>query len=205
MIDAEKHYHERMQVFANETVEPGGIVFLGSSHLEWFDTDKFLPGHRIVNRGIASDRLGIGDRGILHRLDVSVFDCRPSFILFQNGINDLGELARQGEPSLDEIFECYEQVVAAIRRRLPHVPVCIVNELPTTGRFACCVPFVPPLNAHIRHVAQTYGCLHVDFYRDVVNDDGELRSELTYDGLHLNEQGYRLLADRLKHVLPTVS
>ena len=84
---------------------------------------------------------------------------------------------------MEEIFECYEKVVATIRSRLPHLPICIVNELPTTGRFACCVPFVLPLNAHIKHVAAKYRCLHVDFHRDVVNDADELRSELTYDGL----------------------
>jgi lysophospholipase L1-like esterase len=205
VIDAEKHYDERMAAFANETVEPGAIVFLGSSHLEWFNTDRLLPDLRIVNRGIASDRLGIGGRGILHRLDISVFDCRPSFVLFQNGINDLGELARNGQPPLPEIFACYEKVVATIRERLPDVPICLVNELPTTGRFACCLPFVPPLNEHIKQVADRYGCLHVDFYSDVVNEADELRGDLTYDGLHLNEKGYRLLADRLKGVLPARS
>jgi lysophospholipase L1-like esterase len=205
VIDAEQHYHERMEVFARERVEPGGIVFLGSSHLEWFDTDRLLPGRRIVNRGIASDRLGIDARGILHRLDISVFACRPSFITFQNGINDLGELARNGEPSLDEIFECYERVVAAIRERLPNVPLCLVNEMPTRDHFACCLPFVPPLNEHIRRMAEKYGCIHLDIYRDVVNEGSELRADLTYDGLHLNEKGYRLWARRLEEILPPAS
>jgi len=205
VIDAEKHYDERMRAFAAETVEPDGIVLLGSSHLEWFDTDRLLPGRHIVNRGIASDRLGIGERGILHRLDVSVFDCRPSFILFQNGINDVGELARQEAPLLDEIFACYVKVVAAIRGRLADVPLCIVNELPTTGRFAGCLPFVAPLNRHIKDVADRYGCGHLDFHRDVVDQAGALRGDLTYDGLHLNDEGYRLWARRLEEVLPAES
>lgn len=194
-----------MQVFARERVDPGGIVLLGSSHLEWFDTDQFLPGRRIVNRGIASDRLGVGDRGILHRLETSVFACRPSFIVFQNGINDLGELARTGEPSLDEIFDCYERVVASIRERLPNVPLCLVNEMPTRDHFACCLLFVPPLNEHIRRVADRHGCLHVDVYSDVVDEAGELRADLTYDGLHLNDKGYELWARRLEEILPPAS
>ena len=135
-----------------ETVAPGGIVFLGSSHLEWFDTKRFLPGYRIVNRAIASDRLGIGDRGILRRLDISVFDCRPSFVVLQNGINDLGELARTGAPPLAAILAAYERVVTAIRERLPDVPLCLVNEMPTTGRFSRCNPYVLPFNEHVRLV-----------------------------------------------------
>ena len=132
VVDAEEHYYERLRAFEAEVIEPGGIVLLGSSHFEWFDTDRFLPGYRFVNRGIASDRLGLGERGILHRLDISVFDVQPSFIVFNNGVNDLGELWRAGEPPRDQIFEAYEWVVSAIRVGVPDVPMLIVNELPTS-------------------------------------------------------------------------
>jgi lysophospholipase L1-like esterase len=202
VIDAEKHYHERLRAFAAEVVEPGGIVLVGSSHFEWFDTDRFVPGPRIVNRGIASDRLGIGERGILHRLDVSVFDCRPSFIVFNNGVNDLGELWRNGEPPLEAILDAYERVIGKIRAGLPHAPMLIVNELPTAGRFAGINPLIPPLNAHIKKVAHRQGCQHLDFYGEVVDEAGELRADLTWDGLHLNDAGYALLAAKLGPLLP---
>lgn len=202
MIDAERHYHERLRAFSRETIEPGGIVLLGSSHFEWFDTARFLPGRRFVNRAIASDRLGIGERGILRRLDLSVFQVRPSFIVFNNGVNDLGELWRAGEPSPDEINRAYEQAIAAIRAGVPDVPLLIVNELPTTGRFAGINPFIPPLNEHIASVAARHGCIHLDFYSEVVDASGELRAEMTYDGLHLNDEGYSLFATRLDPLLP---
>jgi lysophospholipase L1-like esterase len=201
VVDAAKHYCERLRVFEAEQVEPGGIVLLGSSHLEWFDTDRFLPDRRFVNRGIASDRLGIGDRGVLHRLDISVFDCRPSFIVFNNGVNDLGELWRTGEPSLEAIFEAYDRVIAKIRSELPAVPLLIVNELPTAGRFAAINPLVLQLNAHIARVASRYGCQHLDFFSEVVGENGELRGDLTTDGLHLNDDGYALFARKLEAYL----
>ncbi len=202
VIDAEEHYYERLRVFQGETIEPGGIVLVGSSHFEWFDTDRFLPGRRFVNRGIASDRLGIGERGILHRLDVSVFDLQPAFIVFNNGANDLGELWRSGEPPLEDIFDAYERVIGAIRAGAPGVPLLIVNELPTTGRFAGISPLVPRLNRHIADVARRHDCRHLDFYRAVVDESGELRAELTWDGLHLNDEGYALLAEKLGPHLP---
>jgi lysophospholipase L1-like esterase len=204
VVDAEKHYYQRLRAFRAERVEPGGIVLLGSSHFEWFDTDRFLPGRRIVNRGIASDRLGIGERGILHRLDVSVFDVRPSFIVFNNGVNDLGELWRNGEPSLEDIFDAYERVIATIRAGAPDIRMLIVNELPTAGRFAGVNPLIPQLNGHIARVAERYGCQHLDFYSEVVNEAGDLRGDLTWDGLHLNDAGYALLAERLERYLPPV-
>jgi lysophospholipase L1-like esterase len=202
ILNAEQHYHERLAQFQAERVEPGAIVLVGSSHFEWFDTERCLPGYRCINRGIASDRLGIGNRGILHRLDVSVFDVQPAFIVLNNGVNDLGELWRNGVPSLEAIFDAYEQVIATIRVGVPDVPLLIINELPTTGRFAGINPLIPPLNAHIAQVAARHNCQHLDFYRDVVNESGELREDLTTDGLHLNDAGYALLAARLAPLLP---
>jgi lysophospholipase L1-like esterase len=202
VIDAEKHYQERMRQFAAEAAEPGGIVLVGSSHFEWFDTDRFLPGRRFVNRGIASDRLGIGERGILHRLDVSVFDVKPGYIVFNNGVNDLGELWRNGEPSMEAVLEAYPRVIGAIRSGAEDVPMLLVNELPTRGRFAGINPLIPPLNALIPEVAERFGCAFLDFHREVVDEAGELRAALTYDGLHLNDAGYALFAKALEPYLP---
>ena len=202
ILDAAKHYYERLAIFERETVTPGGIVLLGSSHFEWFDTDRFLPGRHIVNRGIASDRLGITDRGILHRLDISVFDLQPCFVLINNAVNDIGELVRTGEPPVEQIYEAYERVIVTIRTRIPDVPLLIVNELPTTGRFADLNPYIPPLNEHIKQVADRHNCDHLDFYSEVATPAGELRADLTWDGLHLDDPGYELLANRLDPLLP---
>lgn len=202
VIDAEKHYYERLGVFKGESVEPGGIVLVGSSHLEWFDSGRFLPGRRFVNRGIASDRLGIGERGILHRLEVSVFDCEPSFIVFNNGVNDLGELSRTGQPAMEVICDAYDRTISAICTGASETPLLIVNELPTTGRFAGVNPLVPQLNEHIALVAKRYSCQHLDFFRAVVDEAGELQGDLTTDGLHLNTAGYALFARILETYLP---
>jgi len=202
VIDAEEHYYERLRVFAAEDVQPGGIVLVGSSHFEWFETDRFLPSYPIVNRGIASDRLGIGDRGILHRLDVSIFDLSPAFIVFNNGVNDLGEFWRTGQPAPEEVCSAYEAVISEIRKGARNVPLLVVNELPTAGRFAGINPHVPPLNAHIGEVVKRHGCGHLDFFREAVRNNGELRAELTWDGLHLNDAGYALLTEKLRPLLP---
>ena len=201
-MDAEAHYYERLRQFAGEVVEPGAIVLLGSSHLEWFDAPRLLPGRRFVNRGIAGDRLGLTDRGILHRLELSVFRCQPAFVVFENGANDLGELWRTGTPPMQDIIAAYERVVVTIRGRLPDVPMRIVNVLPTTGGFAGLNPYVRELNPHVTRIAAAYQCTHLDFYCAVLDESGELRGDLTADGLHLNEAGYALLAERLAPLVP---
>lgn len=202
MIDAAKHYAERIAAFEQETVRPGGIVLLGSSHFEWFPTDRLLPGYYIVNRGIASDRLGLTERGILHRLAVSAFDLAPRCVVFEGGANDLGELWRYGEPAFDAIVKCYERVVAALRAGLPGVPLLIVNGLPARGRFAGLNRFVQQFNPHVARIAARQDIPLLDFYRDTVDPAGELRADFTEDGLHLNDAGYAIWAERLRPHLP---
>ncbi|MBN2447960.1 MAG: hypothetical protein JXO22_14605, partial [Phycisphaerae bacterium] len=175
---------------------------VGSSHFEWFETDCFLPAYRFVNRAIASDRLGIGERGIMRRLDISVFDVQPSFIVFNNGVNDLGELWRTGEPSLEEIFDAYNRVIAAIRSGAADTDMLIVNELPTAGRYAELNRWIPRLNARIVEVAREQGCVHLDMHSVLADARGALPDGLTTDGLHLNDPGYALLAEHLAPHLP---
>jgi len=201
-MDPEKHYHDRMKVFASETHKPGAITLVGSSHFEWFNTDKFLPEWRFVNRGIVSDRLGITDRGILHRLDVSIYDLNPSFIVFNNSVNDLGELWRNGEPSMDEIKDAFDRVINTIRAGAPDTPMLIINELPTSGEYGPLNPYIVEMNAHIRTVADKYGMPHLDIHSVLVSDAGDLPADLTDDGLHLNDAGYQIFADHLRPHLP---
>lgn len=197
-MDAVKHYFDRVAQFERQTPEPGGIVFLGSSHMEWFDTDRLLAGYRIVNRAIAGDRIGIGDRGIYRRLDVSVFDCRPAQVVLQNGANDIGELFRTGEPSIEEIATCYERVVSTIRSQAPSTSLLLVCVLPMGRSRAEMSKLVPELNSRIRGVGGKYRCDLLDMWADFADEDDLLRAELTEDDLHLTEPGYRIYAERIR-------
>ena len=110
-------------------------------------------------------------------------------------------------PWQTESIPHFRNWVAAIRAGEPDTPMLIVNELPTAGRFAGINTLIPELNAHIKRVAERHGCAHLDFHRVVAVPAGsaragELRAELTWDGLHLNDAGYALLAQQIEPFLP---
>lgn len=197
-----KHYYDRIARFRQDNAAARNIVMVGSSHIEGFDAARYLPGRRIVNRGISADRIGIDERGILHRLDSSVFDCNPGFVILENGANDLGELWRHGTPSIDEIDACYRKVVKQIRTRLPDVPLVIVGLFPTRDRFAGLVPLIVEFNWRLEKIAADFGCPFMEVYKPFADEDGLLRSEYSRDGLHLNDAGYRLWAELIEKVLP---
>ena len=197
-----KHYYDRVEQFKRENAAAKNIVMVGSSHIEGFDAGKLLPGRRVVNRGIGSDRIGITDRGVLHRLDSSVFDCNPGFIILENGVNDLGELWRNGTPSIAEIEACYRKVLERIRTRLPDVPLVIVGLFPTRDRFAPLVPSIQEFNKRLAKIAADHECPFMDVFKPLVDEQNLLRKEYSRDGLHLNEAGYRVWAKMIEDMLP---
>jgi lysophospholipase L1-like esterase len=196
-----KHYYDRLDQFKTENAAARNIVMVGSSHIEGFRADRLLPGLRVVNRGIGSDRIGIGERGILHRLDSSVFDCNPGFVILENGVNDLGELWRNGTPSMDEIDQCYRQVVQRIRTRLPDVPLLIVGLFPARDRFAGLQPLIVEFNARLERIAADHGCPFMDVYAPFADQQDLLHQDYSLDGLHLNETGYKLWGDMIEKAL----
>lgn len=197
----EKHYYERVAQFEKENAAKRTVVMVGSSHVEGFDAERWLPNWKVTNRGISSDRIGIGDRGILHRLDNSVFDCDPAVVILQNGANDLGELWRHGEPSIDEIEECFRKVVRTIRTRLPDVPLIINGLFPTRDRYAGLVPLIKKLDPKIKSIAEEFDCVYLEVYSHFADQDGLLRQEFSREGLHLTDAGYKVWADLIDESL----
>ena len=200
-----KHYYDRVAQFEQENAPRRNVVIVGSSHVEGLDAASLPPRWQVINRGISSDRIGIGERGILHRLDSSVFNCDPSVVVLQNGANDLGELWRHGTPSMDEIEACYRKVVQQIRGRLPDVPLIIVGLFPTRDKYADLTPFIVKLDARLKEIAADYDCTFLEVYPSFADLKGLLREEYSRDGLHLTKPGYqlwaRMLDDALAHVV----
>ena len=200
-IDWAKHYHDRVARFETENAAARNIVLVGSSHIEGFDAAKLLPGRRVVNRGISSDRIGLTERGVLHRLEASVFECNPGMIFLENGVNDLGELSRGGKPSMDEIEGCYREVVRRIRSGCPHVPLVVVGLFPVRDRFAGLTPHVQEFNRRLARIAADAGCPFMDVYTPLADGEGLLRVDCSRDGLHLNAAGYRVWAELIEKAI----
>ncbi len=197
---------QRVRSFARENgrLEPGRrhVVLLGSSSMEGWRygrrVQRFLPtvGSRSLNRGISGDGIGIrAGRGIKHRLQVSVFDAQPSHVFLLNGRNSLGY-------GVERTAEVYEEVVAEIRARLPDTVLCLVTCAPVSGRYAHMADDVVALNARLREIARRHGCALIDLHPLLVAGDGRsMRRDLTSDGLHFKDAGYRLLGERIEAVV----
>jgi len=194
-------FYRRLAVFYRQNLDQNhpGPVFIGNSLTQGFNFESFFPGMVIHNRGIISDRIGIGcDGGVLKRLEASCFDVPATAVFIMIGINDIADRRR----SVPEISQGYYGMVETIRAGIPSDhSIYLQALLPVSGRYTGLNPAIDSLNRDIRNWAEARSGMDRIFYLNRseawCDDSGRLRPELTGDGIHLTQAGYRLWSRQL--------
>lgn len=192
------HWHERVQQFAAEPPRPGCYLFLGNSITEGFDLARHFPEWPVVNRGIIADHID----GLLARLDGSVFVQQPGKLFLLIGINDIG----RGCPP-EHMRLLYTMLIDSLQTHLPACQFYVHAILPTSAKWKNCPPqTIQQMNHFIRQLACEKKACFIDLYPLMVDSSGQyLNPELTADGLHLNENGYRIWRSLLQQTLSTTA
>lgn len=186
------HWQNRVKAFKEQNENLKNVVLLGDSITEGFEVAKYFPGRRILNRGIGADVIGNSmpaddPRGVLQRLDESVFDCAATDVFILIGINDLNT-----GRDVDTMEAGYRELLKRLRERLPGLRIHIQSVLPTRGPHAKQNASVVAFNEKLKKLAGEFKCNWIDLHAVMRDDKGELKAEFTNDGLHLTEQAYRI-------------
>ncbi len=165
-------------------------VLAGDSLSMWFPT-KLLPVDRIwLNQGISGET----SVGLLKRLQL--FDRTvPDTVFVMIGINDLLRGA-----SDEGILDNQRQIIRDLRWAHPKAQVVVQSILPHSGEQATwenrdrllAIPNsrIRAINRRLKEIASSENVLYLDLYPLFADADGNLPTELSTDGLHLNDQGY---------------
>jgi lysophospholipase L1-like esterase len=184
------HWNDRVRSFREQNLAWRNVVLLGDSITEAFDVTKYFPGRRVLNRGIGADIIGNGlppedHRGVLRRLDNSVFDCAATDVFILIGINDLGN---NHTPELME--EGYRDILQHLRTNAPSLHIHIQSVLPTSGKYAHLNADVLNFNERLRKMAVEFNCYYINLHDLMTDEKGELKADFTIEGLHLKEPAY---------------
>jgi Lysophospholipase L1 and related esterases len=165
-------------------------VLAGDSLSMWFPA-KLLPVDRIwLNQGISGET----SVGLLKRLQL--FDrTQPDSVFVMIGINDLLKGA-----SDEGILDNQRQIIRDLRWAHPKAQVVVQSILPHSGEQATwegrdrllAIPNsrIREINRRLGEIANAENALYLDLYPMFSDAEGNLQTELSTDGLHLNEQGY---------------
>jgi lysophospholipase L1-like esterase len=195
------HYDNRVRSFREQNLVFQNVVLVGDSITEAFEVTHFFPGRRILNRGIGADVIGNGlpsddRRGVLRRLDASVFHCAATDVFLMIGVNDIN-----ADRSVDTMEEGYREILRQIRDRAPAVRVHVESLLPTRGVFAKNNAPIKEFNRRLKRMAEEFGYKYLDLHPLFVDEQGELKAAFTADGVHLTEPAYEIWRAEIEKAL----
>ncbi|MFU2163288.1 SGNH/GDSL hydrolase family protein [Streptococcus pluranimalium] len=179
---------------ANQRDPKEAIVFTGDSIIEFFPLKKFLGRDRLIlNRGIA----GTDTQWLKEHLKDQVLAVEPDKLFILIGTNDLGF-------GFDDkhILGNLRQILATVQIESIATKVYLMSILPVSQKEAYQDRVKLRRNSVIQALNDQLEELHlaefIDLYPYLLDEDGHLADVYTTDGLHLSQEGYAVMAERLR-------
>lgn len=178
------------------------VVFIGDSITEFWEgaaPDLFRDG--VVNRGIGAQT----SPQLLLRSYQDVVSLRPRAVHILVGTNDV---AGNTGPSRPEDY--MNNIRAMVDLAQAHGATVIIGAIPPTASFYWRPdlrpsPRIVALNVWLRAFAEERGAVFVDYHAAMSGPSGELRPELTEDGVHPNTEGYAIMTGLVRAAVETAA
>ncbi|MEO1552417.1 MAG: GDSL-type esterase/lipase family protein [Pseudomonadota bacterium] len=182
-----EHVHVNRRLDEIEVLPPlqGGVLFVGDSITEGAPLTTMFPGLEVANHGIGGDT----SEGVLLRFG-QITRNAPDRLFLLIGTNDTNYT---DDP--DRIGGNILTIAERLNAALPETELYVISVLPRSGKKNA---IIPGINAMVSTAAETADFVYLDLASAMRAPNGELIPALTYDSLHLNEQGYAVWAEVLQ-------
>ena len=168
------------------------VVFMGNSITEGWGNlyPSFFKDKPYINRGIS----GQTTPQMLIRFRPDVINLKPAVVVILAGANDIA--GNTGPSTLEMIADNIYSMAELAKAN--GIKVVLSSVLPAydfpwrPGMEPA--PKIAALNKMIRDYATQHGSVYLDYYSAMVDERQGLKAELTYDGVHPNEAGYKVMS-----------
>jgi lysophospholipase L1-like esterase len=188
-------YWDEKKSFFDAFGSYASVVMIGDSLTDGAEWREVFPGVAVVNRGVDGDTTA----GVLKRMDSIVSaKARKAFVMI--GINDL----KEGR-SVDAVLQDYRGIVSRLSESGMKVYVestLACNE--AKADWIGCAAMqgkIRQLNRGLAGLASA-NVTFIDINAQLSGANG-LKPDLTYDGVHLNGEGYKVWRDRISKFVMT--
>jgi lysophospholipase L1-like esterase len=176
-------------------VHEGCTIFIGDSITDDCEWNELFGSQDILNRGID----GNTSESVLQRIK-EISRHHPAKVFFAIGTNDYP--ARTPSQVVDNVRKCCDVIAADS----PRTQIFIESVLPVGPKQMFFVDgheakneWIVELNREYESFCKERGYEFVDTHSSFLGKDGKtIAKELTSDNLHLNGNGYRVMADILR-------
>lgn len=181
-------WKEKRALYEAMPNEANEIIFVGNSLTFACNWAELLQNPKVKNRGIEGDNT----EGLLERLD-EITESLPDKIFLMMGVNDIGYGL-----SVDVITANYSTILTRIKQASPLTRVYVQSVLPIKGLKGRNNDSIIALNEKLQLLAVENSAVFINLYPEFLDSDGELNMSYSYDGLHLNTNGYLLWKSKIE-------
>lgn len=187
-------YREADAALPPPKVGENRVIFLGDSITDYWKLENYFPGKPYINRGID----GQSTAEMLVRFRQDVISLHPKVLVVLAGTNDIAGVTG---PTRNEDIESNYASMAELAR-LDGIRVVFASLLPVNN-------YTPDakesfalrprerllgLNHWLKEYCARNGIVYLDYFSAMVDDKGMLKRELSDEGLHPNDAGYKIMA-----------
>ncbi len=193
----------------NRYAKKGQILFTGSSLMEQFPVAEYALSAGVdkvlYNRGIG----GTTTDDFLRHIDTVLFDLAPSKVFLNIGTNDINAQT-YGDSWQEHLLKNYREILRQVKERLPDTQVYVmayypVNpDLPDAPAWSKAA-FATRSNANIddtneklQALASEFGYQYIDVNDGIKDEHGNLRADITVEGVHMYAGGYQPVFEALR-------
>lgn len=172
------------------------VVLMGDSITDfWREGNPALFRGDVVDRGISGQTSG----QMLVRFWPDVIALHPHTVQILAGTNDV---AGNTGPMTEQDYKNNIMAMVALAQA-QHIRVLLGAIPPAVSFWWTPYPYHPAvqirhLNAWLRGYAQSSGAGFVDYYTHLATAAGAFRPDLSNDGVHPNEKGYKVMTELLR-------
>jgi lysophospholipase L1-like esterase len=170
------------------------VIFYGDSITDKWTLSQYFPGRNYINRGIS----GQTTSQMLLRFRQDVIDLDPQIVVVLAGTNDIA--GNTGPISIENIEGNITSIAELARAHNIALVLSSVtpvnNYTPASQRFFADRPLseILRLNEWIKAYCANTNCYYLDYFDSMVDGSGLLKRDLSEDGLHPNDAGYKIMA-----------
>ncbi len=183
----------------NLAVQPGQILFAGSSLMEQFPVHLWAAQEQlptVYNRGVS----GYRTEDMLRHLDVLVTDVQPRHLFINIGTNDLSD----PDVTINALIARYDELLQRAKTALPGLRITLMAYYPINRDAAADEGMrrtlsirtnerIAKANAAVEQLSRLHGADYLDVNAPITDGEGRLKAEYTTEGMHITQAGYRAL------------
>ena len=187
-------------IIKEEKVASENIVFLGDSITAFYDLDSYYDDVYHVQSGHDGDKT----YQVLDNMYERVYRYNPSKVFIMLGINNFV----YDDTDVDAVVSDIKEICEKIKDRNKYTEIYIEYIYPYSDEWQKCCDGkakgteevntkIDEANKLLKAYAKEKDYKYINVHDALLNEDGELEMKYSKDGLHPNDEGYKIITEKL--------